>query len=73
MPSAVTQAIFTDIKQVSILLFRSDELVALAVDIDDLDRGVLAQVLAELGDIHVHAARVEVVVVDPDSFAPGSR
>ena len=55
------------------LLLRSfylggDELVALAVDVDDLDRGVILEVFAELGDVHVHRAGVEVVVIDPDGL-----
>ena len=48
--------------------FGGDELVAFAVDVDDFDCGVFTQVLAELGDVDVHAAGVEVVVVDPDCF-----
>ena len=43
-----------------------DELVALAVDVDDLYVGVFFEVLAQLGDVHVHAAGVEVIVIYPD-------
>ena len=45
-----------------------DELVALAVDVDDLDGGVIFEFLAQLGDVNVHRARVEVVVIDPDGL-----
>ena len=33
---------------------RHDELVALAVNIDDLNLRIFLQMLAELGDIHIH-------------------
>ena len=49
-------------------LFLGDELVALTVDIDDFHLFVHAQVLTQLGDVHVHGASVEVVVVYPDLF-----
>ena len=51
-----------------LFLFLGDELVALAVDVDDFDLFVHAQVLTQLGDVDVHGAGVEVVVVDPDLF-----
>ena len=38
------------------------------MDVDDLDRGIVLEVLAELGDVYVHRAGVEVVVVDPDGL-----
>ena len=44
------------------------EFVALAVYVDNLDGGVILEVLAELGDIHVHRTGVEVIVVDPDGL-----
>ena len=49
-------------------LFLGDEFVALTVDVDDFHLFVHAQVLTQLGDVHVHGAGVEVVVVDPDLF-----
>ena len=45
-----------------------DELVAFSVDVDDLYRFVLLEVLAELGDVHIHAAGIEEVVVEPDGL-----
>ena len=48
--------------------FGRDELVTLAVDVDDLDGGVGLEVLAQLGDVDVHGAGVEIVVVDPDGL-----
>ncbi len=51
-----------------LLLFRRNELIALAVDIDDLYLVVFLQMLAQLGDIHVHRAGVEIVVINPDGF-----
>ena len=37
-----------------LLLLRSDELITLTVDIDDLYLTVVLQVLAQLSDIHIH-------------------
>ena len=51
-----------------LLLFRRNELIALAVDIDDLYLVVFLQMLAQLGDIHVHRTGVEIVVINPDGF-----
>ena len=51
-----------------ILARLGDELVALTVDVDDLDVGIVAEQLAQLGDVDVHAAGVEVVVVYPDGL-----
>lgn len=47
---------------------RRDELVALSVDVDDFYAVVSLEVLAELGDIDIHGARVEIVVINPDGF-----
>ena len=51
-----------------LLLFRSDELVALAVDVYDFNLVVILQMLAQLCDVYVHRAGVEIVVVNPDSL-----
>ena len=51
-----------------LLLFRSDELVALAVDVYDFNLVVILQMLAQLCDVYVHRACVEIVVVNPDSL-----
>ncbi len=44
------------VRQVSVFTFnlRSDELVAFAVYVYDLNRGIIFKMLAQLGDIHVH-------------------
>ena len=51
----------------SILVGRN-QFVAFTVDVDDFDGVILLQVLAQLGDIHVHAAGVEIVVINPNGF-----
>ncbi len=48
--------------------FGGDELLALAVDVDDFDRRIIFEVHTPLGDIHVHASCIEVVVINPDSL-----
>ena len=49
-----------------LIILRSYKLVALAVDIDNLNLVVVLKVLAQLSDVNVHRAGVEVVVVNPD-------
>ena len=44
----------------------SDELIAFAVDVDDLYVGIIAQEFTEFGDIYIHASGVEIIVVNPD-------
>jgi len=51
-----------------LLFFRGDELVALAVDVDNLDLRIVLQVLAQLGDIDIHRTSIEVVVINPDGL-----
>ena len=36
------------------LNFRRDELIALAVDVDNLNRRVIFQVLTQLGNVYIH-------------------
>ena len=43
----------------------SDQLIASAMYVDDLDLRIIFEKFAELGDIHIHAASVEIVVVNP--------
>ena len=43
-----------------------NDFVTLTVDVDNLYCRVLLEMLAELGDVHVHAASIEVIVVDPN-------
>ena len=38
------------------------------MDIDNFDGGVVLKVFAQLGDIYVHRAGVEVVIVNPDGL-----
>ena len=38
------------------------------MDIDNLNLRIFLQMLAEFGDIHIHRARIEVVVVNPDGL-----
>ena len=50
----------------SLVFFGNNQLVALAVDIDNLNLVVVLQVLAQFGDVDIHGACIEVVVVNPD-------
>ena len=49
------------------LLFHPEDEAA-AVEVFDLDAGILFQEFAQLGDIDVHGAGGEVIVVLPDDF-----
>ena len=40
----------------------------LPVQVHNLHRSIVFEVLAELGDVHIHAAGVEVGVVAPNDF-----
>ena len=55
------------IKQSSLNL-GCNQLITLTVDIDNLNRVIGLQVLAQLGDVNVHTAGVEVVVIGPHSL-----
>ena len=48
--------------------FGSDKLISLSVDIYNLYRGILAKMFAKLGDVHIHGAGVEIIVVNPDGL-----
>ena len=48
--------------------FDTQKQVLLIGDIDNFDGGVVLKVLAQLGDIYVHRAGVEVVIVNPDGL-----
>ncbi len=48
--------------------FRSNQLVTLSVNIDNLDRIIFFQVLTQFRDIHVHTTCIEIVIVNPDCF-----
>ena len=52
----------------TLVLIGDNELIALAVDVDDLNLVVVLQVLAQLGDVNVHRACIEVVVINPDGL-----
>ena len=43
-----------DVARQDLILLGSNELVALAVDVDDFYLVVILQVLAQLSDIHIH-------------------
>ena len=55
-------------REKGLILFRRDELVALAVNIDNLNLRIVLQMLTQFGDIHIHRAGIEVVVVNPDGL-----
>ena len=55
-------------RPLSDIILGGDKLVALSVDIDDFYLFVVLQVLAQLGDIDIHGAGIEVVVVNPDGL-----
>ena len=38
------------------------------MDIDNLNLRIVLQMLAQLGDIHIHRAGIEVVIVNPDGL-----
>ena len=46
-----------------------NQFVAFTVNVDDFNLVVVFQMLAQLCDVYIHGARVEVVVIDPDGFA----
>ena len=48
-----------------LLCLGSNEFVTLAVDIDDLDGVIILEMLTEFGDVNIHTAGVEVVVINP--------
>ena len=54
----------------SLLVFnlRGNELVTLTVDVNNLDLWIVLEVLTQLGDVNIHRACVEVVIVDPDGL-----
>lgn len=45
-----------------------DELVALAVDVDDFYLIIGLQMLTQLCDVNIHGAGIEIVVINPDSL-----
>ena len=46
--------------------FGGDQLVAFAVDVDNLDWGIIFEKFTQFGDVNIHASCIEVVIVDPD-------
>ena len=48
-----------------LLCLGSNEFVTLAVDIDNLDGVIILEMLTEFGDVNIHTAGVEVVVINP--------
>ena len=47
---------------------RSDKFVSLSVNVDNLYHRVVLKQLALFGDINIHAAGIEIVVVYPDAL-----
>ena len=47
---------------------RHNEFVTLAVHIDDFNAVIILEMLAQLGDIDIHASGIEVIVVDPNGL-----
>lgn len=41
---------------------------SVAVNVHNLDHGIVFQILAKLGKVHIHAAAVEVSITVPDTF-----
>ena len=40
----------------------------IAMNIDNLDIGIIFQILAQLGNIHIHASSVKVSIAAPDAL-----
>ena len=51
-----------------LFLLGGNELITLAVDINNLNLRVFLQMLAQLGDIDIHRTGIEIVVIDPNSL-----
>ena len=51
-----------------LLCVGSNEFVTLAVDVDDFNLRIVLQMLAKLGDVNIHRAGIEIVVVNPDGL-----
>ena len=52
----------------SILLLTYHQFETFPMQIHDLDRRIFAEVFAELGNVYVHAACIEIGIVAPDGF-----
>ena len=52
----------------SLFFFRHNEFVAFAVDVDDFYIFIVFEMFAELRDVNIHWARIEVVVVNPNGL-----
>ena len=59
-------SLYIRVREELFLSFRNNKLIALSVDIDNLHRVIILQMLAQLGDIDIHAAGIKVVVINPD-------
>ena len=58
----------TSATPIHLLIFRGDQFVTLTMNIDNLNLRIVLQVLAQLSDVDIHRAGIEVVIVDPDGF-----
>ena len=51
-----------------LFLVRNNQLISLTVDIDDFNLVIILEVLTKLGDVNIHGACVEIVVINPDGL-----
>ncbi len=43
-----------------------DHLKSFAVDVDDVNTGIVFKIFSQLGDEHIHAACSEIIIITPD-------
>ena len=48
--------------------FRSYQLIAFSVNVDNLNRIVFLQMFTQFGDINIHTTCIEVIIINPDSL-----
>ena len=58
----------TSATPIHLLIFRGDQFVTLTMNIDNLNLRIVLQVLTQLGDVDIHGAGIEIVVVDPEGL-----
>ena len=54
--------------EVILIFFRRDQFVTFPVDVDDFDVFIVLQVFAQLGNVDIHRACVEVIVINPNGL-----
>ncbi|MBP1639952.1 MAG: hypothetical protein H6Q17_1535 [Bacteroidetes bacterium] len=65
--SILRQSLFVCSKKRLFFYFRSNQFIAFTVDIDNSYFRIFFQKFTQLGNIHIHATGIEVVIVDPNS------